>query len=872
MKEENWIKVKEILQEVLEIEPSKRSDFLERTGITVETRAEVESLMAFEEESEDFMSLGISDFSSDFTAANEESEILLAGQKIGVYEIVRELGQGGMGAVYLATRADGKFAQRVALKLLKREMNTSALRRRFQQEREILASLEHSNFARLLDAGATSDKIPFLAMEYVEGLPIDEYCNVHQLDLNQRLDLFRQVCSAVSFAHRNLIVHRDLKPSNILVNEDGIPKLLDFGISKILSSEFEAADFATVTRLGAMTPGYASPEQLQSKSVTTATDIYSLGIILYELLSGHRPFETKENDLKEIYKAVLENEPPPPSAMVDTLSRNYQERTELETEKSPAEPVAAEIKENSDTTFNRVRRTISSDISINLTSLRGDLDNIVLKALRKEPERRYSSAENFAEDIHRHQRGLPVTARPNTLSYRAEKFFKRNKASAIAGILISLAVIAGIAATLWQARVAQAERDRARIETEKAKNINAYTQNILNFSNPHWLSSNPKRNREAKISDALDEALKNIDTDLENEPEIQAEIMFTLGQTYVSQGQYEKADKLLHQAIEKFDQVSGGESLKSMQASVILGDTLYLTGKFDEAEQFYSQSIAYFRPKIVEDKSQTKWLVIALNDLGNVFITRGKFDEAKALVRESVEFAATLAGKDRFVIPIVTGNFGGVLTRTGNFQEALIYYNQALAEIRAMGNERSLEGGTANMGIAKAYTSLEEYEKAEKYYRESYEILMAAVGEENLYTLQNRMFFALNYYKQEKYLEAETTIGETLRIQRKLFPNGHFTIAFSQRVLGAIYTKTGNLKQGETELRESLNLLSKNYKEPNHEISLIKTSLGENLIAQKKFAEAEEVLESALDGYVKTYGEEHPLTKQCRAVLSKIPR
>ena len=198
---------------------------------------------------------------------------------------------------------------------LKREMNTAALRRRFQQEREILATLEHPNIARLLDAGTTDDKIPFIAMEYVEGLPIDDYCNKNNLDLNQRLDLFREVCAVVNFAHRNLIVHRDLKPSNILVTDDGIPKLLDFGISKILSPEFEQIDSATVTKLGVMTPGYASPEQLQSKSVTTATDIYSLGVILYELLSGHRPFETKENDLKEIYKAIIETDPPLPSAM-----------------------------------------------------------------------------------------------------------------------------------------------------------------------------------------------------------------------------------------------------------------------------------------------------------------------------------------------------------------------------------------------------------------------------------------------------------------------------------------------------------------------------------------------------------------------------
>ena len=270
------------------------------------------------------MNFSALDFSKGFFG-DDETENVSVGQTFGVYKVIRELGYGGMGTVYLAERADGKFEQKVALKVLKREMNTAALRRRFQQEREILASLEHPNIARLLDAGTTGDKIPFLAMEYVEGLPVDDYCNKNNLDLNERLDLFCKVCAAVNFAHRNLIVHRDLKPSNILVTEDGIPKLLDFGISKILSPDYEQINSATVTKMGAMTPSYASPEQLANKSVTTATDIYSLGVILYELLSGHRPFESKEKDFKEIYKAVLEIEPPPPSALIHTNPKSFRE-------------------------------------------------------------------------------------------------------------------------------------------------------------------------------------------------------------------------------------------------------------------------------------------------------------------------------------------------------------------------------------------------------------------------------------------------------------------------------------------------------------------------------------------------------------------
>lgn len=467
MQSQNWKKVNAVLREVFELEPGERQNYLDNLVVETEIRNEVETLLAFEERAENWSPPTALELSKSLFA-DEESENQLIGQKIGVYEITEEIGFGGMGAVYLATRTDGKFSQRVALKLLRREMNTAAIRRRFEQERSILASLEHPNIARLLDAGTTDDKVPYIAMEYVEGLPIDDYCNQNNLKLNERLDLFREVCAAVDFAHRNLIVHRDLKPSNILVTNDGSPKLLDFGISKILSDEINNADSATITKLGVMTPSYASPEQIQSKSVTTATDIYSLGIILYELLSGHRPFEGKEENFKDIYQAIIETNPPLPSSLVDTVFKKFKDITEAKTEIQPQQEPKSFFEENtesqnekSSTKVNRTLLTNPQAVNLNSSSIRGDLDNIILKALRKEPERRYSSAENFAEDIKRHLRGLPVSARPNTFSYRAEKFIKRNRVSVIAGGLIILAIFSGIVTTFWQAQVAKAERVKA---------------------------------------------------------------------------------------------------------------------------------------------------------------------------------------------------------------------------------------------------------------------------------------------------------------------------------------------------------------------------------------------------------------------------
>ncbi|MDM7920711.1 MAG: serine/threonine-protein kinase, partial [Pyrinomonadaceae bacterium] len=333
MRSEDWKKVKEVLADALERPVTERQAFLDAQKLSPELRIEIETLLAFEEGSEGVMQLSAVEFAKDLLDDAPESKLI--GQTIGSYRIIREIGYGGMGVVYLAERADGKFDQKVALKLLKRELNTAALRRRFEQERAILASLEHPNIARLLDAGATDDQVPFIAMEYVEGLPIDVFCDKYELSLSKRLDLFRTVCAAVNFAHRNLVVHRDLKPSNILVNEDGMPKLLDFGIAKVLSEEFQALGAATVTNLGVMTPSYASPEQLRNESVTTSTDIYSLGVILYEVLSGRRPFESQESDLKEIYNAVLEVEPRPPSDLSETISREVRSPTDEVTESLP---------------------------------------------------------------------------------------------------------------------------------------------------------------------------------------------------------------------------------------------------------------------------------------------------------------------------------------------------------------------------------------------------------------------------------------------------------------------------------------------------------------------------------------------------------
>jgi serine/threonine protein kinase/tetratricopeptide (TPR) repeat protein len=373
--------------------------------------------------------------------------------RLGPYRLIREIGHGGMGTVFLGVRDDDVFQKRVAIKVLKRGMDTDSIVRRFRHERQILASLEHPFIASLLDGGSTPDGRPYFAMEYVEGQPIVDYCDNHRLDTQARLGLFRHVCTAVQYAHQNLVIHRDIKPANVLVTADGTPKLLDFGIAKLLNPELGGQTLApTAPGLQLMTPEYASPEQVRGDAVTTASDVYSLGVLLYELLAGRLPYRLPSRAPADIVRIVCESEPIRPSTAI----------TQIEADPgghSPTTGVGGPGQQTGEGAKRERRLTVDADRL--RRQLAGDLDNIVLKALSKEPQRRYASVDQFSEDVRRHLAGLPVLARKDTWKYRTTKFVRRNRAIVAAGAVTFVVLIAGVVATTWQARVARAERARA---------------------------------------------------------------------------------------------------------------------------------------------------------------------------------------------------------------------------------------------------------------------------------------------------------------------------------------------------------------------------------------------------------------------------
>lgn len=417
-----WRKIKEIFASVVDVEPEARSEFLRRAcGDDAKLKREVESLLAAHEEASSFIEKNV--FDLNLTAGANGASLI--GKQFGHYRILREIGRGGMGMVFLAERDDGEFRRKVAVKIVRQSFSDEVLENRFRRERQILASLNHPNVARLFDGGVTPEGLPYLVMEYVEGETLTDFAENRDLSIEQRLRLFLKICSAVAYAHRNLIVHRDIKPSNIIVNEDGEPKLLDFGLAKILDDNLADGD-QTKTAFRAFTPSYASPEQILGKNITTASDVFSLGVVLYELLTNQKPFHYENKSFEEILQIVDSTEAPKPS------------RTQA-------------LEFNTD--GKKHGRTVASK-----ELLGGDLDNIVLTALRKEPERRYQTVEQLAQDVERYLNGLPILARPNTFGYRAAKFIRRHRAGVFAALIVFFSLVTGLATAIWQANVARRQK------------------------------------------------------------------------------------------------------------------------------------------------------------------------------------------------------------------------------------------------------------------------------------------------------------------------------------------------------------------------------------------------------------------------------
>ena len=571
MNGEHFARVKAIVLAAHELEDDVRAAHLEAACAgDPALRAEVESLLAHEPAPASIVRSGAlaGEIGGALREAFEDATALPTPDRIGPYHLLEPLGEGGMGQVFRAEQSE-PIRRVVALKLIRRGLDSREFIRRFEAERQILARLEHPGIARLIDGGLTSHGVPWFTMEYVDGVPIDRHCDEHTLSVAERVQLMRAVCSAVQYAHRNLIVHRDLKPGNILVTPEGTPKLLDFGIAKVLDPEAEAAQAAGAAPLTRpdsrlLTPAYAAPEQVRNEPVTTATDVYSLGVILYELLCGRRPYTVTGGSAHELQEAILTAEPAPPSAAVRAWVASGETPDSAE---SVTRAAAARRAEPA-----RLRRELA-----------GDLDTICLKALRKEPERRYSSADQLEADLRRYVEGLPVLARRDTLGYRAGKFVRRHRSGVTAAAAVVLLVAAIVSA--YTARLRE-QRDRAHEARDASDAVTEFLSGMLRAPDPS------ERGRDVTVLAVLDSASRKIGTEFATRPVIAARLEIAVGRAYHGLGRYDAARDHLERAAQLASTRLAADGSEQLLARQYLSNLATDQGRYHEAESLTTLNLA----------------------------------------------------------------------------------------------------------------------------------------------------------------------------------------------------------------------------------------------------------------------------------------
>lgn len=741
-----WTRLNDLLAGALALPAEDRAAHLAAHAPDEGLRAEAEALLLAHEAADAADAL-----------ATPFGEVPLPGP-IGPWRPTGRLGAGGMGVVYAAERADESFRQRAALKLIRPGFGAD-FRERFLRERAVLAGLDHPGVARLLDGGLTADGLPYLAMELVEGEPITDYAAARGLPLRERLRLFLQACDAVAHAHRHLVVHRDLKPAHILVADDpggtaegrGGPrvKLLDFGVAKLLDAE--ADDGLTRTGAGPLTPQYAAPEQLAGRVVTTAADVYSLGVVLYELLTGNRPYDVKGLPPSEAERVVAATVPPRPSA--------------------------------------------TEGGSTDTRRLRGDLDTVVLKALAKEPDRRYPSAEALADDIERYLDGLPVRARPDTWGYRARKFVRRHRASVGAGAVALAAVLGGAGAALWQAR-------EARAEAAKAEAVQDFLLGMLAAADPDV------DGRDVRVADLLDRAAADLDSSLADQPEVRADAHYRLGLTYQDLGLLPEAVGQFRRSLALRERLYGARAEPTALAQRDLGMTLQFLGDYDAADSLYARALTTARALHGENHVLTSTV---LAQIATLRYDLGDYAAAADAHRRVLAIEEAILPPDDIEVVFSMGNLGVALADLGETAEATALFERQVGVLRtAHGNDKAALGNAlANLG--SVYVDEDRLDDAARVQTEAVALFRDALGDDHGDTAFGLSNLGSTLTLLGRPAEAEPLLRESAAIYRSALGATHPNVGFPLLNLAKALRDLGRLNEAEAAAREAERLFGDGF-------------------------------------------------------------
>ena len=790
-----WPRLEALFDEAVELPPDRRAELVDRIRREDPALgARLASLLQADAAAGSFLSgPAVAWVTSPPATDTLDDGLLTPGTIVGPYRIVREIGRGGMGVVYQAERADGEFQQRVALKVVRPGTGNAAVLTRFRRERQILARLEHPCIARLFDGGAHVDGRPYFAMELVEGEPITTCCQRVAMPVRDRIALFRRICDAVQYAHGNLVVHRDLKPSNIFVTPAGEPKLLDFGIAKVLTEDGDAESTELTQDSGRVfTPAYAAPEQVRREPITTATDVYGLGVILFELLTGRRPFATAGESVFDLERAVLEHDAPRPSSLVRGLDR--------------------------------------------------DLDAIVLKALRKEPQHRYASAGALADDLARYHDGRPVAARPDGRRYRVGKFVRRHRIAIGAAALVVLSLISGLGATAWQAR----QKTLAAQEAEAVKN---FLVSLFQQADPVGAAG-----RNVSLREVLDAGSARVEQEFQAHPEVRAELQTVLAGVYTELGVLDRAGTLAEEALKTHEQLYGPRHPRVANNLRQLASLAVARGDAAAGADLARRALAIHREHAGgrhADVAETlDVLVLALGQGGQVA-------EAVEAAEESLAIRRELFGEEHRLVAESMNNLAVLFRRQGRFEESAALYQQVLdMRRRLLGNEHPHVALTLhNFSALQVFRG--EYQQAADLSREALEHFRRLYGDEHQLTLAARSTLATIDRVLGRYDTAEANMRSILEVWGRTVGLDHPNAMSTAGALARIHRERGQLAEAERVLRD-LDARAQQRLGPNHPLAAgIRRTLGGVLADRGRVDEAGRLLQDALDTFRKVYGASH---------------